>query len=350
MMSEGVNLQGASALILLDLPSVVRLVEQRIGRIDRMDTNHPEIDVLWPNDSEEFSLKGDKRLINTSVFVNTTIGGNYHIPYELMDRHFENVESLETIQQELEEKRGEKGWEGSRNFFKPIELLKEKFIPDELYQLVRDVQSSIKVRVSFYEADKNWCFITTKGTLKESPKWIFLEPGAPPLYDFVEIAQKLHEYLPLVENRRLKWKQEILDSYLEEFREQEKLLLPEKKRRALEVAEAILKRKLLKEKDVAVKRLLESNHALFKISIREDIVDFYSLSELWLEILQPHLDKIRDLPRNRRKAFNLNCLKEEWKKIKLTSTTLQHILDNCPHAESIDSKIAVCIIGLSTED
>src|SRR5690606_9516013 len=75
MMSEGVNLQGASSLILLDLPSVIRLVEQRIGRIDRMDTNHKEIEVLWPNDSEEFSLKGDKRLISTSVFVSSTIGG-----------------------------------------------------------------------------------------------------------------------------------------------------------------------------------------------------------------------------------------------------------------------------------
>jgi superfamily II DNA or RNA helicase len=348
MMSEGVNLQGASSLILLDLPSVVRLVEQRIGRIDRMDTNHEVIDVMWPNDSEEFSLRGDKRLINTSFFVNSTIGGNYQIPSELMDRHFENVESIEAIQQELEEKRGERGWEGSRNFFRPIELLKEKFVPDDLYQIVRDIKSSIKVRVSFYGSGKNWCFIATKGTLKESPKWILLEPDGNPIFDFIEVSQKLIEYLPLTEGNRLKWRQEILDSYLEVFRGHEKLLLPQKKRRVLELAEYVLKQKLSKEKDPNLKRLLQENIALFRISIKSEMVDFYSLAELWLDVFQPYINRLRDLPRNRRRALNLNNLKDDWKKIDLNENTLQHIIDNCTYAETIDSKIAACIIGVSS--
>jgi hypothetical protein len=350
MMSEGVNLQGASSLILLDLPSVVRLVEQRIGRIDRMDTNHKVIDVLWPNDGEEFSLKGDKRLINTSFFVNTTIGGNYHIPSALMDKHFENVESIETIQRELEEKRGEKGWEGSRNFFRPIELLKEQFVSKELYQLVKDVKSSIKVRVSFYGSRKHWCFIATKGTIKESPKWILLEPDVDPIFDFIEVAQKLNQYLPLAENDRLKWRQETLDFYLEIFRGHEKLLLPQKKRRVLEVAEWLLTKRLLKEKNLKTKRLMQENLLLFKTSIKAEMVDFYSLSEMWLDILQPYINRMRDLPKNRRKALNLNTLRGEWKRINLNDTTLQNILDNCPQAETIDGKIAACIIGVSTNE
>lgn len=350
MMSEGVNLQGASSLILLDLPSVVRLVEQRIGRIDRMDTNHKVIDVLWPNDSEEFSLKGDKRLINTSFFVNTTIGGNYHIPSALMDKHFENVESIETIQRELEEKRGEKGWEGSRNFFRPIELLKEQFVSKELYQLVKDVKSSIKVRVSFYKSGKNWCFIATKGTIKESPKWILLEPDVDPIFDFIEVAQKLNQYLPLAENDRLKWRQETLDFYLEIFRGQEKLLLPQKKRRVLEVAECLLTKRLLKEKDLKTKRLMQENLLLFKTSIKAEMVDFYSLSEMWLDILQPYINRMRDLPKNRRKALNLNTLRGEWRRINLNDITLQNILNNCPQAETIDGKIAACIIGMSSNE
>ena len=349
MMSEGVNLQGASSLILLDLPSVVRLVEQRIGRIDRMDTNHDTIDVLWPNDSDEFSLRGDKRLINTSVFVNTTIGGNYQIPAELMDKHFENVESIEAIQQELEEKRGEKGWEGSRNFFRPIEQLKEKFVPDDLYQLVKDIKGSIKVRVSFYKANKNWCFIATKGSLKESPKWILLESEEEPIYDFIEVAKKLTKFLPLVESSRLEWKQLVLDLYLEKFRGQEKLLLPQKKRRALEVAEYILTQKLDREKEVGKRQLLQDNLLLFRESIKSEVVDFYSLAELWLDVMQPYLNNMRDLPRNRRKALNLNSLKSEWKKVELTEEILQYILINCPQAESIDGKIAACIIGVYSE-
>jgi hypothetical protein len=56
-MAEGVNLQAASAVAFLDMPTVVRLAEQRIGRIDRMDTPHPAIEVFWPDDAEEFALR-----------------------------------------------------------------------------------------------------------------------------------------------------------------------------------------------------------------------------------------------------------------------------------------------------
>ncbi|MCF0060558.1 hypothetical protein MUK70_15045 [Dyadobacter chenwenxiniae] len=64
-MSEGINLQDASCLVLLDMPSVLRIIEQRIGRLERMDCEHQEITILWPDDSEEFSLNGDKRMIDT---------------------------------------------------------------------------------------------------------------------------------------------------------------------------------------------------------------------------------------------------------------------------------------------
>ena len=39
-LSEGVNLQQASALVHLDMPSVVRIAEQRVGRIDRLNSPH----------------------------------------------------------------------------------------------------------------------------------------------------------------------------------------------------------------------------------------------------------------------------------------------------------------------
>ncbi len=53
-MSESIDLQKASCVMLLDMPSVLRVVEQRIGRADRMDSPHEEIAIYWPKDSEEF--------------------------------------------------------------------------------------------------------------------------------------------------------------------------------------------------------------------------------------------------------------------------------------------------------
>ncbi len=62
-LSEGVNLQQARALVHLDMPSVVRIAEQRVGRVDRMDSPHREIEAWWPQDAAEFALSSDHRFI-----------------------------------------------------------------------------------------------------------------------------------------------------------------------------------------------------------------------------------------------------------------------------------------------
>src|SRR6185295_4448487 len=86
-MSEGINLPDAKALVLLDMPSVLRVIEQRIGRLERMDSEHEEIHVFWPNDSDEFSLKGDGRLVDILVTTEKLIRGNVDIPKVLYDRY-----------------------------------------------------------------------------------------------------------------------------------------------------------------------------------------------------------------------------------------------------------------------
>lgn len=55
-MSEGVNLQAALVFVQLTMPSVIRLAEQRIGRVERMDSPHTKIEAWWPRDSNEFAL------------------------------------------------------------------------------------------------------------------------------------------------------------------------------------------------------------------------------------------------------------------------------------------------------
>ena len=84
-MSEGLNLQRASSVVLLDTPSVIRIAEQRVGRIDRMDSPHDEIDVWWPEDSRPFqSARRDllierynlnERLMENNIDLPDSIGG-----------------------------------------------------------------------------------------------------------------------------------------------------------------------------------------------------------------------------------------------------------------------------------
>jgi len=59
-MSEGLNLQEGSVVVHLDMPSVMRIAEQRIGRIDRMDSPHDSIEIWWPDDPPELALRSDE--------------------------------------------------------------------------------------------------------------------------------------------------------------------------------------------------------------------------------------------------------------------------------------------------
>ncbi len=85
-LSEGVNLQQASALVHLDMPTVVRIAEQRVGRVDRMDSPHAEIQAWWPEDAPEFALSTDERFIERYETVESLLGSNMLLP-ETMQRY-----------------------------------------------------------------------------------------------------------------------------------------------------------------------------------------------------------------------------------------------------------------------
>ena len=47
-LNEGINLQGANTMINLDRPTTVRRYEQRMGRVDRMNSRHDDIIIKTP--------------------------------------------------------------------------------------------------------------------------------------------------------------------------------------------------------------------------------------------------------------------------------------------------------------
>ncbi|MFB6271922.1 MAG: SNF2-related protein [Salinibacter sp.] len=79
-MSEGLNLQRASSVVLLDTPSVIRIAEQRVGRIDRMDSPHDEIVVWWPEDSPPFQSTRRNLLIERYTVNERLLGNNIDLP------------------------------------------------------------------------------------------------------------------------------------------------------------------------------------------------------------------------------------------------------------------------------
>lgn len=350
-MAEGVNLQQASMVMLLDMPSVLRLVEQRIGRVDRMDSPHDEIDAYWPEDSEAFGLKGDRRLVDTTIVAEHIYGSNVTLPRVFREKHFSQVDTVQdSIREYKEFLDKDVEWQGIHNSFQPVIDLKEgdsPLIPEETYEAIKNSKVTIKARVSFVGGGSDWCFFALRGSKTKSPRWFLIDEEDFVHTEFPDICKELKSRLSN-ESKELKWQQEALESFIQKMRGKEKELLPPKKKRALIVAEQILDRKIKAEKDQELKELLRSCKKLFTLRNTDVIVDFDLFSEQWIEILQPFLDQKRLDSKRKRTVYNLSSLIRDHKKIPVDKELLIGILENCPFTKEIDQKIASCIIGVKT--
>lgn len=351
-MSEGVDLQKASSVTLLDLPSVIRIVEQRFGRVDRLDTLHSSIDMFWPDDSAEFSLKGDKRLLELNHLVENMLGSNFDAPEALKFKHFQNLESIGEIINEFKEySKNDVSWEGIHDSFQPIIDLKEgvaSLISEEEYESYKGVSQTVNTGVSFLESTEEWCFIAVRGDKNHSPKWFFIRPqGEKEIFtEFPEICQQLRTYLvgkPL----RVPWNKKYLEYYLKILEAKERQLLSPKKKRALSVAEELLGRRyrqqMVPERDRAIiSKLLE----LFKENLK--YVDLDAFAGLWTDFFQPYIDDKRERNMRNRQSHNLHSLMTpyEFAKINFDPEVLEKILIDTPLYEEIDHKIAACIVGV----
>ena len=128
-MSEGVNMQKASAVVMLEMLSILRLAEQRIGRIDRLDSPHKTITVHWPIDHEVFALRADANLFRTTHLTRRLLGAtNLTLPEEF-NKRFEDLKAMTTAEivtaVEQARKDDEQTWEGVQDAFSEIRALKE---------------------------------------------------------------------------------------------------------------------------------------------------------------------------------------------------------------------------------
>lgn len=351
-MSESVDLQKASSVVLLDLPSVLRVVEQRIGRVDRMDSLHKEIEIYWPNDSEEYSLKTDSRLIHTNDMVEDIFGSNFEIPTVLKEKHFSNTDSTTSIINEYKDFIDkDESWSGIHDSFQPVIELKEgktALISEETYEEFKDVSSEVKTRVSFVESEKDWCFFALKGDKNKSPRWYFIDESDNIYTDFPDVCNSLRESIG-ENSKKLKWDDTSLHRFISLFKQKERELLPPKKKRALDVAEYILSKKIeTKNKDIdsnLKQSILEVLNLIKPSSV--EAVDYERLAEEWIEILQPYLDIKRQQNKRKKTVFNLSSLKSDYKKIDLDIEQLNAMMENSTIIDEIDNRIASCIIGVS---
>ena len=355
-MSEGVNLQQASALVFLDMPSVLRIAEQRIGRIDRLDSPHESVEIYWPNDSNEFALKTDSKLVSTSFTTESLIGGNFDIPNEILDKHLDQVVKPQHMIDAIEQGKNEDmEWEGVHDAFMPVHNLydsDDSLLSYEDYVYLKGVEANVKVKVSLLRTEKPWIFLALKGSLLMAPKWLLIDSSKKVIDDLFEICSFLRDKLTS-DLKTTRWNDNttvILNDFLMILQQEQINILPNRKKRAIKVAKYLLQKELkVKSNSKEKKRTINDLLSLFEpTTFQGDYgINYYQFAQQWLDIFEPHLERIKRAKRRNAGAVSLINLKERKyaKEIVFDEKLVSSIIKNAPYTKPIWDNIASCILG-----
>jgi hypothetical protein len=354
-MSEGINLQGASAVVHLDMPSVVRIAEQRVGRVDRMDSPHREIEAWWPNDSASFALRADERFVQRYMTVDALLGSNMPLPDNLASGiTADRVDPSEMIR-ELEEQSAEI-WDGIRDAFDPVRDLisgSGALVPSAIYKEYLDVTARVLSRVGLVRATRSWAFFAVAGSRHGAPKWILLDgERADPLVRLDQVCDVLRkrlggevENLPMDEHASRQ-----LDGFLARLAHAELRLLPRKKQRALEQMAEVLgaHRDVARRKGQGDAALRLDALARLAIPAAEGVrPDLDAVAEQWLDWLKPMwFDKLRHRGKRRRPLL-LRDLTRDLIHQEIDLDHLESRFKKVPVVDPLDERIAACVVGVN---
>jgi superfamily II DNA/RNA helicase len=180
-LAEGVNLQAASAVAMLDMPTVVRLAEQRIGRIDRMDTPHAAIEVFWPDDAEEFAPRTAELLLHRMKDVADLLGSNVPLPPHLAAGDPDSSIRAEDMQKLLARIAAEGGEDALKDAFQSVRALVEgenALVRSDVYRSVRRSRVEFRTAVSVLQTEQRWGFYAIASAGTAPPRWMYLEAGS----------------------------------------------------------------------------------------------------------------------------------------------------------------------------
>jgi superfamily II DNA or RNA helicase len=354
-LSEGVNLQGASAIVHLDMPSVVRIAEQRVGRVDRMDSPYESIEAWWPNDAEEFSLTSDDRFVERFETVEQLLGSNVPLPHHLQSNKVQPTEKItaEKMIEEMETEAAEP-WDGIEDAYGPVRRLVEgpqSIVAPEIYERYRTVKDQVLSRVSLVASQKPWAFFCLSAGGFGSPRWIFLPSLEGEIQgDLNVVASAIRQRLgPDTVNLQFNDKAaKVLNAFLERLPSAERSFLSKKKARAIEqlIAQA---KKLSARPDV---RAVPADAAMIVHLIeiltgskKVHFPDWDEIASRWLDLIRPvwfeRLNEPRQKPLLLKDISKDLESRPDW----LLGEIKKHFA-TIPVPKNIDERVRACIIGI----
>jgi superfamily II DNA or RNA helicase len=356
-MSEGLNLQQASTVFLLDMPSVIRIAEQRVGRVDRMNSPHQEIEVWWPLDSKEFSLRTDRKFFRRYSEVKDILGSNIDLPEDLIPE--EMIDGPSTVDEILEklkalEKAGG-SWDGIYDAFQPVRDLvdpEKGIVPVEVYQQLKKSKARVLSSISLIKTKRPWAFFAVSGIDRGAPKWILLDSlTSKPVTHLEEVANNLRKNLSgVIENREMDEEaSSLIDKFLKQILVNEKELLSRKKRRALDEMGLVVKAYIKSAKDAGDwtrVSLLEKILNLVEVENYDlERPDLESIAETWLDLTRDIWYK-KLTNKKRLKPLRLKDIRKDLQQQPLSLELLQQAFSTIPLAQPLHSRVVSAIIGV----
>jgi len=390
-MSEGINLQRASAVVLLDTPSVIRVAEQRVGRIDRMDSPHDEIEVYWPNNSPSFQTSMRDLLLERHDLNGQLLGNNIQLPEEIFgsttkgllddDTHLVGVSKLideYKTHQRVDEDRLE-------DAFTPVRSLVEglgtpegmapsddasphlpSLITAEAYNVVAGTDASVWSRVSIVQAAERWAFFCIRATDVRAPRWVLLQEGGETASgglglqtgawrvttELPAISNALRSLIPRVEPVDIGaadsiWAhvQPALETMMDALLKNEEALLSNKARHALHLLQNVLERYVM-EADPDDQRHTLSQFLKTQLrSPRERRINLHDLADRWLGIVHPRYITLRQAS-GARSVVRLEDLYEPLIDRPVSTDTLQTLADAVEDEVPMQQRLAAAIFAL----
>jgi len=350
--SEGVNLQRAQVVVHLDMPSVVRVAEQRVGRVDRLDSPYKTIYAWWPQDAEEFALRADERFIERYDTVDNLLGSNMPLPDEIRERSkaFKAADAI----REYEIRAGE--WDQISDAFSPVRDLisgDSPLVSEQVYAAYVDVNAHVLSRVSLVSAKRPWAFFCTNDA-SGVPKWILMKDRyAPPETDLQEICRLLRKRLgPDVEDIReiTPQTETILNQFFDRLASAERQLLSRRKQRALEEMEKVLEKfveSAAKRQDQQAVDMIKGVLDLLQKPSSGVQPDWEEVAARWLDLIRPvWYEKLQE---SRRKPLLLKDIRRDLiaAEESLLPKFLGEFAKSFPAQRPLDERVVACIVGVA---
>jgi len=348
-MAEGLNLQAASAVVHLDMPSVIRLAEQRIGRVDRLNSAHTRVEIYWPDDAPEFALRADERFFARHRLVADLLGANIRLPESRVVTTAEVITEFEQAEADAVPV-----WDEITDAFEPVRALLAPgagLVPPAVYAQIRATTARLCSSVSAVTAAGTWAFFAIAGTEWGAPRWVYLDsPQAAPVTDLALISQALRLHLATALHREFDpLAATLLTGFLDQLRRTEAQLLPRKKQRALQEMHKILTRyrqQAIQQHDSARSAVIAALLALTTTAPDAMAVDLGSLAECWLDLIRPQWYTRLHQGRPRFRPLLLKDLRADLLATPLSTAQLQTVLDRDFWVRPLDERIVAAIIAV----